>query len=590
MNILLARLSPLLAVASLATPAVAQQFTFSVDWKGPIISQGASFSNQLITEGDILTFGQGAPGFAPLGPPGFALSGGNLGLVLYNSCVGHLPGQACGVEVDAISQGADQILPLNSPTNEAQHLWFSVDEFGVGVPQAHLGPTVFSEGGAVADVASDVFVTFGLAPGPLSPTGAPAQHVGVFDGDGGSSNAPSGRVYPGIGLVEPTLPNQTLPSTGDNLDALNLNAQAGFPSQGYFISVDGNSFDPLKNTTNSGTSTTQGVSAADVLLVSSPTAAPVVFAPALSLGLDLFGGPDSDDIDALVLAENGNGTYDVSLQPYDWVRGNTDMLLFSVRRGSAVIGQPDSIFGLPIEEGDILVPPVNGGLTPFPGILYAAETLGLVTSRTHGVIHGDDIDGIDFEGDACFDCNNNGVEDAVDIATGSSSDANDNGIPDECEAIEEYGFCAQGLGPCNNDYPAGGCANRTGQGSHAFFQGTHSVAADDLKLTATSLPPGVTGLFFMGNARSQLAFGDGLRGVDDFVGPGLFRYPARSASGAGIISEGRGIVAYSCAQFGAGGCIQAGDTWNFQCWYRDTQGPCGSGFNTSNGLEVQFGL
>ncbi|HIG12510.1 MAG: hypothetical protein ABGY71_04125 [bacterium] len=33
-----------------------------------------------------------------------------------------------------------------------------------------------------------------------------------------------------------------------------------------------------------------------------------------------------------------------------------------------------------------------------------------------------------------FDCNKNGIQDAVDIALGSSADANNNGIPDECEA------------------------------------------------------------------------------------------------------------------------------------------------------------
>ena len=32
-----------------------------------------------------------------------------------------------------------------------------------------------------------------------------------------------------------------------------------------------------------------------------------------------------------------------------------------------------------------------------------------------------------------FDCNGNGIEDAVDIALGSSGDANRNGVPDECE-------------------------------------------------------------------------------------------------------------------------------------------------------------
>lgn len=32
-----------------------------------------------------------------------------------------------------------------------------------------------------------------------------------------------------------------------------------------------------------------------------------------------------------------------------------------------------------------------------------------------------------------FDCNSNGVDDAVDIALGTSGDANANGVPDECE-------------------------------------------------------------------------------------------------------------------------------------------------------------
>jgi hypothetical protein len=36
-----------------------------------------------------------------------------------------------------------------------------------------------------------------------------------------------------------------------------------------------------------------------------------------------------------------------------------------------------------------------------------------------------------------FDCNHNGVEDAIDIAVGASVDANQNGVPDECEAACE---------------------------------------------------------------------------------------------------------------------------------------------------------
>ncbi|MCC6409874.1 MAG: hypothetical protein IT453_22160 [Planctomycetes bacterium] len=39
-------------------------------------------------------------------------------------------------------------------------------------------------------------------------------------------------------------------------------------------------------------------------------------------------------------------------------------------------------------------------------------------------------------GEPWNDCNQNGVEDAVDIALGSSADVNQNGVPDECEALE----------------------------------------------------------------------------------------------------------------------------------------------------------
>ena len=41
--------------------------------------------------------------------------------------------------------------------------------------------------------------------------------------------------------------------------------------------------------------------------------------------------------------------------------------------------------------------------------------------------------------DFYFDCNNNGVEDSVDIAQGASSDANRNAIPDECESPATLG-------------------------------------------------------------------------------------------------------------------------------------------------------
>jgi hypothetical protein len=589
MNASISRLGAPALIFLLSSPAGAQGFTFSIDWKGPMIGQAASLSPQPITEADILTFGPGAPGFGPLPPPALELTGFNLGLSLYTICSGHQPGQPCGIEVDALSQGTDRMLSAN--ISRSEELWFSTDEWAQGMPQAHLGPTVFTEGGLAGDISADIFATIGLPNGPFPPSGGIGRHVGVFDGNGLPTNSIGSAQYPGIGLVEPNVPNSTIDTDGDNLDALNLNAQHGFPPGGYYFSVDSGVSDPLSTVPNSGTASNEGVSGGDVLLVSIPAAPPTVFASANLLGLDLVSGADSDDLDALVLVENGDGLFNPSKLPYDWIGGGTDMLLFSVRRGSAVIGQLDSIFGEPIEPGDVLTTPLgpaHGGVSPFPGIFFAAESLGLRTSRTHGALFGDDVNAMDFEGGSCFDCNNNGVEDAVDIATGSSSDANDNGIPDECEAIEEYGYCRPSFAPCGNHDVEAGCENSTGSGAHLYFTGTHEVGADDLVLNGTGLPPRVFGLFFMGSGRTSVLFGDGLRVVSDDP-PGLFRFPVQATTLDGAMTEGPGIVALSCAHLPPPGCITAGSTWNFQGWYRDSQGPCGLQFNTTNGLEVVFG-
>jgi hypothetical protein len=50
---------------------------------------------------------------------------------------------------------------------------------------------------------------------------------------------------------------------------------------------------------------------------------------------------------------------------------------------------------------------------------------------------------------------------------------------------------------------------------------------------------------------------------------------------------GPGIVAKS-QSFAVAGQIGSGETWNFQCWYRDPMGPCGGGFNVSEAMSALF--
>ena len=576
------------------TPTASAQVSFSIDGHGPMIGFPDTFTVTPMTEGDILTPTLGGPpGFnfpslaAPL-PPGTSVSGGvvpaplgGLGLAGHAGCVGHMGGTPCPIEVDAMSYGLD--FPLPPGPTQPGTFRFSVDEYAVGMP-VPAPPNIATEGalGAQFEAAADLFLDHGLPLGPLPPFASPPANTGFIDGDGLPNTA--GVTYPGLGVVEP-LPPGLPPQPGSNVDGFDqMEFPGALPFPAYF-SLDGIFPDPLTGYPGHGTALFHAFSSADVLVTVAAFGAPVMFAPAPVLGLDLLAGPNSDDLDALALWENGSGAFEPSLMPYDWATGATDMLLFSVRRGSAVIGAPDSIFGIPIEEGDILTTPLLGGVSPFPGILIAAENLGIATLRsgTAGPF-GDELDALDTSGAVLFDCNTNGREDALDIVTGFSTDANMDGIPDECQLIKtDYCFCSASA-PCGNVDASAGCTNSSGVGALLSATGTSSVANDDLVLTMSSLPNNKFGIFFMGTSQVFAPFGDGHR----CVGGQIFRYNPPINSGAGgSISLGP-IVGFSIANFVPAGHIMAGSTWNFQGWYRDPMGPCGSAFNLTNASGISF--
>lgn len=149
-----------------------------------------------------------------------------------------------------------------------------------------------------------------------------------------------------------------------------------------------------------------------------------------------------------------------------------------------------------------------------------------------------------------------------------------------------YGFCESGS-PCGNTEAISGCLNSTGRGGLLTACGTTSVASDDLHLRGLNLPPQSTAIVFMGGGRAQAPLGDGLRQVAS-GGLGTFRYPTFTAGSTGAIVVGPGIVNYSLTHLRTAGHIGAGQTWNFQCWYRDPGGPCQSGSNTTNAIEITF--
>ncbi len=567
------------ATPLLLTTGASAQYSFSIDWHSPTVSAPDTFGGVPITEGDILIPALGMPSFGPLATPGTVISAGplGLGLPLYSSCVGHVGGTPCAVEVDALSYGKDY--PLD---NQAGNYLFSTDEFAVGLAGPTAPPDISTEA-PCGDSSADIWINAGfLPPGPLPPFAAPVGHTGLVDGDGLLSC--SGAVYPGTGVREPNFPG--FPNTGDNLDALDMGQgfATGFPITGVYFSLDEGFPDLLSGVLNSGSALASGFTGADILWTATPGGPPMVWGPAPMLGLNLTGAVD--DLDALAICENGLAGFQPSQSPYDWLpivgTAPSDMVLFSVRRGSAVIGMPDSIFGLPIEEGDILTTPLSttmGGVSPFPGIFCAAENIGLVTARSFGAL-GDDLNALDTILDpGITDCNGNGVDDAIDIGSGASTDVNGNGIPDECEVIETpYCYCAAALAPCGNGFPSAGCRNSTGIGALLSSSGSSSVAADNLVLTVTGMPLFQPGIIYMGNVMvGPLPFGDGLR----CVGGAVTRFPVMFSGATGSISIGPGII-------GAGAPIAPFSIWNFQGWYRDPVGPCGTGFNLSNATSVTF--
>ena len=382
------------------------QPTFSVDLQGPTVTAGVpdAFFATPITGADILSapipgppIGFPAPG--PLPPPGMVVHGGpptpppagvrTLGIV---------PGLANVPELDALSYGLD----------EGAFIHFSVDEFAQGNPGVPLlPPNVLTEGiTGPAEASADVFhdivgllplaVAGALPPLPGPPPSPPAGNTAWLDGDG---LFPTG--LPGVGLVEPNPPTPgALPDPGDNLDALDVDTQPPQPLGGpIYFSLDSAFPDPLEMPpVNTGTAAANGFVGGDILLNPLPGGPNIVYASALGLGLDL-GGPDTDDVDAIAVLDSDG-------VPEQW-NPATDVILFSVRRGSAVTFGisgglvVDSIWGVPIEEGDILVPPGTfGAAGPTPGILVPGEYLGLANFRTMGpaLIHSpfsDDLDALD---------------------------------------------------------------------------------------------------------------------------------------------------------------------------------------------------
>lgn len=127
--------------------------------------------------------------------------------------------------------------------------------------------------------------------------------------------------------------------------------------------------------------------------------------------------------------------------------------------------------------------------------------------------------------------------------------------------------------------------NSTGSAATISATGTNSVAANDLTLIATQLPPNQFGLFVNSMTPGFVAHPGGSQG-NLCLGGSIGRY------NQGVFSSGpSGMTSFlldlantpSAAGFVP---ITVGETWNFQCWFRDVNpGPTS---NFTDAVSVTF--
>jgi len=152
--------------------------------------------------------------------------------------------------------------------------------------------------------------------------------------------------------------------------------------------------------------------------------------------------------------------------------------------------------------------------------------------------------------------------------------------------IDDFGR-AGSFGP-GTRYCSPAVANSTGAPAEIGASGTASVAANDLTLTASALPLNSFGFLLTSRNQGSVSQPGGSQGVlclggqiGRYVGPGQIR----NSGATGMYSLQVNLTQTPTPQGPV--AVSAGETWNFQWWYRDAVGGAATS-NFTDGLSVGF--
>ncbi len=233
----------------------------------------------------------------------------------------------------------------------------------------------------------------------------------------------------------------------------------------------------------------------------------------------------------------------------------------------------DSFYSVNRTSGSAtLIGPLGPGSTNPNGMAYdpVSDTIYLIDNSTDNLLTVDRVTGVATVVGSTGSGNLLGLVLVPDVSA----------FPEFCNGDGSGTLC-----PCgnNNDGSNGvaGCANSAGAGGGKLVaSGTNSIAAGNLVLSGSTLQPGQAGLYLQGNnatgGGNGTTFGDGLR----CAGGGVVRLQIRNSGMSGS--------SFTTVNIGSIGGVAPGDVKRYQLWFRDTAGPCGSGFNFTNGVEVTW--
>ena len=201
-----------------------------------------------------------------------------------------------------------------------------------------------------------------------------------------------------------------------------------------------------------------------------------------------------------------------------------------------------------------------------------------------------------YRGMAFLDCNANGVDDLVDVGTGTSHDCNDNLVPDECEADcdgdgrpddcepDEDGDgtpddCELGTSYCGPAVP-----NSSGRSGVMDARGSARVADNALVLTASDLPLHQFGYFLVSRTQGFVSNPGGSQGNLCLGGTiGRYAQDVASTDRAAVLTLGIDLTQLPPP---IGQAVLPGETWSFQLWFRDKNPSSTSNF--TDGLSIVF--